>query len=447
MRLTDYFDNVFQVAKREQGMSAGTLYVMRQSIKWLASSLDREPTLDDLSDKAVSALWRFIRANGRGRYTATWNCQRLVTLWRFAWKRGDKPGDKPTVAALKLAHSRSALSKRIPTSKRRKVGIPVPVVESQPSPLTPATRETPLMEFLTRHYRESHDIAPTSINNSYRSAVASFEAFLKRPAALADLNPATVNSWLAWLLERVSRETAHTHRRILLVLWRAAYEVEALAEYPRRVRPIKRPQRIIEGYDTEQMAELLRAADTLTGTFRQNSIERRLWWVAFLLVAWSTGLRLGDLLRIERGWVKPGEDGSGRLSLVMSKTGHVIHRLLPPNAMQALERLVLSGKPRKLCFPLWLDRREYFREFKALAESAGLPGSSKWIRRGSASEVEKLSAGMARYHLGHRSAQMFDLAYRVDRIVGSHVPLPPQPTFAPTLRLGFEPTAQKDGAA
>jgi hypothetical protein len=54
---------------------------------------------------------------------------------------------------------------------------------------------------------------------------------------------------------------------------------------------------------------------------------------------------------------------------------------------------------------------------------------------------------MGRYHLGHRSAGLFDQAYRVDRIVGQSLPLPPQPAFTPTLRLSYDPAIEKGGEA
>lgn len=201
---------------------------------------------------------------------------------------------------------------------------------------------------------------------------------------------------------------------------------------------------MIEGFDAEQMGDLLRAADALPGKFLQNGIDRNLWWVAFLLTAWATGLRLGDLLAIKRESIKPIADGFG-ISIVMSKTGRVIHRPLPACVVEAIDRLMSVGRPREVCFPLWSTQRNYYYEFKQIASEAGLSGTTKYIRRGSASEIEAMRAGSAQYHLGHKTSGLFETSYRVNRIVQRDIPAPPMPAFTPTLRIENKPA--KGGAA
>lgn len=439
--LLAYFDSTWTPAKRAEGVKAASIDVIRQSIRWFTAALKRDPTLADLNDEALCKLWRFIRKQGRAPMTASWNCVRIQTVWRFAWKRGDVVCRRPRIAELKKRVKLWKERPRIPMPKGKLRGIPES--EAPRGPLTPATLETTLREFAKRHYIESHDIQQSSLDKGFLCAITSFERFLKRPAKIADLTADAMNPWLTSALTLNRRTTVHTYRRMILVLWRYCYEIGVLNEWPRRVKPIRQPGRIIEGYDAAQMATLLRTADALPGVYRRTGIEKRLWWTAFLLTAWATGLRLGDLLRIERDWIKVGDDGSGRLSVVMNKTGNVIHRVLPTIAVAAIDRLMATGDKRILCFPLSCDSRDYFREFKQLAKDAGLSGTTKWIRRGSASEVERLCAGAARYHLGHRSPGMFDMAYRVDRIVGQNIPLPPEPQFVPTLRLTIE---RKDSA-
>ncbi len=130
------------------------------------------------------------------------------------------------------------------------------------------------------------------------------------------------------------------------------------------------------------MGRLLAAADQLRGFFRGTRIERRLWWRAFLLTAWYTGLRLGDVLAIRFDSIAPTPDGGGRLTVVMNKTGDAIHRVLPASAMQAV-LASMATSPREICFPLWVNRRHFYRAANALIHSAGLRGTIKWIRRGS----------------------------------------------------------------
>jgi integrase len=298
-----------------------------------------------------------------------------------------------------------------------------------------------LLDFLLNHYILERPLSPKAIECGYSTAIRSFERFLKRPAKLSDLTAPQVNSFIAALDGTRAPHTVHDHRRTLLMLWRFAFEVGVLAELPRRVRKVKLPRLKVEGWDTEQVGRLLATADTLAGSFKRTGIERRLWWQAFILAAWYTGLRLSDVLAIEFRQIASLDDGSGRLTVIMEKTGDAIHRAFPPDAMAAIRACMASGSQRELCVPLWVCQRYFHREAKLLIHAAGLCGSLKYLRRGSASEAERLRPGAGRQHLGHRTAGLFETNYRVDRITQQEITLPPAPDFTPTLRLEHKPTA------
>lgn len=270
-----------------------------------------------------------------------------------------------------------------------------------------------LLSEMLRQYAVNRDVSAATII-TYSAPCSSLGRFLGRPACLGDLAPGTVNEWLTWLVERVSRETAYSYRRHLLAIWREAQRSGFTAESPERVKRIRRPERIIEGFDAADMAKMLAVAD---------KHKRRVWWRIFLQVAWFSGLRLADVLSIERPWIWPGSDGGGFLSIVQNKTWGTVPRALPASLMREIDASLAPGQ-RLIC-GLWCRREAFYRMFKRLAKKAGLRGTSKYIRRGSSSEVERLCPGAGRLHVGHKSAGTWEKHYRVERICQPKIILPP----------------------
>jgi integrase len=274
-----------------------------------------------------------------------------------------------------------------------------------------------LKDFLQNDYRRLRDISAATLK-TYTAAIHSVEKHLGRAATLEDLIPTTINDWLTALLDTTGRETVYSYRRHVLTIWRAAEELEILKLGPRRIKPIRRPARIIEGYSTDDMGKLLDAT---------KRVRRWLWWRVFLQMAWYSGLRLSDVLAVERKWIFHGPEGTGLLSVIQQKTGQQISKTLPAELMADISDLVEPGQ-RIVC-PLWCRREAFFRAFKRLTRKAGLPaGTAKWIRRGSASEAEKLSAGAGPVHLGHSRGSgttIFNQSYRCDRIIQPKIVMPP----------------------
>ncbi|HEX3999715.1 MAG TPA: hypothetical protein VHX65_14280 [Pirellulales bacterium] len=413
----DYFDTIYLVSKLSVGSAGSQVWRVRSSIDAFEKWLGRTPLLRDLNDATLSDFIKQSQKAGRNAGGIRWLVGLLLQLWRFAVRRGDisQQSGRPVVSAMKSLRSRKRDSK--PRASKLK-----PATLKKPTQST----ATLLCDFVAI-YERGRDLRPRSIEQ-YRNVASLLSRHLRRPARIADLNSDTLNAFIAGELERVSRESARSYRRSLLVLWRDAFERGILTEYPRRVRAIKVPARIIDGYDVEQLGKLLDTAANLDGVWWRTMIERRHWWYAFILTAWNTGLRLGDLLAVEHGQINSQPDGSGRLSVVMSKTGRVINRQLPPTNVAAIDRCIASGLPRKLCFPMGGSRNALLGEFRCIAAAAGLRGTLRWIRRGSASEVERLCRGAGRLHLGHKSPGLFETAYKVDRIVKEELILPPQPT-------------------
>jgi hypothetical protein len=129
---------------------------------------------------------------------------------------------------------------------------------------------------------------------------------------------------------------------------------------------------------------------------------------------------------IERAWIWPQPHGWGCLTVIQEKTGRQVRHRLRPETIRAIDACCAVGGDRRPIWAGFVSRRRFFPGFKCLVKAAGLSvGTSKYIRRGSASEVERIRPGAAPAHLGHRTPEMFTRAYRVERIVGKDLPMPP----------------------
>jgi site-specific recombinase XerD len=258
----------------------------------------------------------------------------------------------------------------------------------------------PIREFLTEHFAVQRDLEPNT-TKQHHYIIDCVERFLNRKALMEDLNDNTVNRWLMDMQKTdLSRNSIKSKRRGLMTLWRAAFEQELIHEFPRRVRRIKCPANIPRCWSSAQLETLMAAAMATPGNWGRASkgahIARADWWVAWILVNYNSGLRLSDMLRIERDQIMD----DGRFTVVQHKTGKPIDCRLPPEAISAVDKT--SAKTRKRIFGGVLNQRTIQEEFKFLLYRAKLPGSIKWLRKSGATHCEALTPGSASQFLGHR---------------------------------------------
>lgn len=262
-------------------------------------------------------------------------------------------------------------------------------------------------------YRRERDLKTDTVKQ-LECVARAFEKFAGR-VPLAEVTDDLANRWLIDMqATKLAPVTIHSRRRLFLTLWRAAYDAGLVERLPQRVRRIRVPEIVPRAFLEAEMRALLLAADALKGDVPDLKIPRRLWWRSFLLAAFDSALRLSDLLSIERDWIWPG----GRLSIIQAKTGRAHTVLLSPETLAAIEESIAANPRRRLIWPLWCSRDCWHRHFRRLVKAAGLPaGSSKWIRRASASYVEAQHPGCGSAHLGHRSADIARKHYFDPRIV------------------------------
>lgn len=274
-----------------------------------------------------------------------------------------------------------------------------------------------LDDFLQQYLRENDLSADYHCQLTY--TLRQFQAWAGRPLALDDLTDDLVNRYLIHLAESRRPATIKSQRGNLLTLWRSAWHAHLCETQPLRVRKIKVPRTLPEAWQAEQMVALLSTAATMRGRFRYWRIERAAFWRAFILTAWDSGLRLGDILKIGREQI--GSDGS--LVLSQSKTMWPILCQLRPETVAAIDATFPPARDQ--IFGSVLCKRQVIAYFRAIAKRAGLVGGTKKVRRSAASHVEAQQPGAATPFLGHRSPGLAARHYIDPRISGRQRPLPP----------------------
>jgi integrase len=225
------------------------------------------------------------------------------------------------------------------------------------------------------------------------------------PWIAADLTPDKIDAYLTDALAHLAPSTVDNHRRMLRSLMRfAAAEGLVDRSIVRPLRRVKLPRPDPRAWSHDDIRRLLAAADRMQG--RTLHCQLKILLPAWILTAYATGLRLTDLLSLRHDALR-----GCRMSIPQSKTRYATIVMLDENALRAIACLPRVG-PR--IFGSLVGRSRMIVAMRGLVKSAGLCGSSKYLRRSGATYCEiagKDSTG----HLGHRSPGM--KIYYVDRLL------------------------------
>ena len=267
---------------------------------------------------------------------------------------------------------------------------------------------------------------------SERIVTADYRRALHRVASsmeAAGINPLTLkdssfNRWLVGL--QMSATTRSNYRRMGLTLWRSALDHGLAAQFIGRVARVKAPLRPPVAWTEEEMVRLLDAADRQLGDFR-SGCPQGLFWRAWILTGYYTGIRRGDLhhLRVD-------QYRDGRLWIVQNKTGQPIGKTVPPDCASVLDQLVRLGDGKTIFW--WALKRKWaYLHFRRLTNDAKVSGSTKWLRRTGATQVEMREPGSASRFLGHLSPQLAMKHYVDPTMLPNRMPVPPAITRSSSL--------------
>lgn len=273
-------------------------------------------------------------------------------------------------------------------------------------------------EYVRRGYALRRDVRPETLRQ-YRLSVDLLERWAGGGVRLEELDEDMASAWLRDYAPTVAVETARGKRRMLLAVWRGASDDGLCAEpRARRVRRIRPEERVVTAWTREEVGRLLEAAEHLPRR-HPCGLRRSQWWDLAIRVAWDSGLRWGDLVRLSVAAVGP----DGVVSVVQSKTRKRVTFVLSPSTLAAY-RQSLAVCPRSLVVPWTVSRESFGRQVALLVRKAGIrPGTWRWIRRGSGTDVEVQREGAGHRHLGNTAA-VFDASYRDAAIVGRTTPAP-----------------------
>ena len=245
--------------------------------------------------------------------------------------------------------------------------------------------------------------------DQYRVAVRVFERWLGHEARLDELTEITISTWLRDYSRSVAPATVRNKRTMIVGLWRNAAD-DGYVEGPRRrirsARVVLEPR---EAWTLEEVRTLRATCRTLK---RRHAcgLPRSLWWELAVCVAWDSGLRWGDLVRLRVDQVQP----DGIVCVVQHKTKRLIIGRLSTETLAILQRS-LEACARELVCP-WPGSGETFRDqVRTLVRKAGIRGGTwKWLRRGSSTDVEIQERGAAGAFLGHRGGNRIAEVYYLD---------------------------------
>jgi integrase len=218
------------------------------------------------------------------------------------------------------------------------------------------------------------------------------------PWGAGDLTVEQIDGYLTDALKsgKLSASTIHNHRRMLQSLRKAALGDGLLVDNcTRPIRRVKYSLPIPRAWSHDELARLLAVAAEMPGGTRRCPYS--LLMPAWILVGYSSGLRLGDMLAVFHDQLR-----GDRLALVLSKTRQPHLVVLDDPAIQAINHLPRCG-PK--IFGSLVGRCQIIKAMRRLVKLSGLTGSGKFLRRSSATFAE--IAGMdASGHLGHITPTM-----------------------------------------
>lgn len=287
-----------------------------------------------------------------------------------------------------------------------------------------------LAEYLDE-YSTTRAIEPGTVYQ-YRIAVRLFERWAGHPIALDDLDELSVSAWLREYGATVSRTTARNKRTYILSLWRNAAD-DGYVEPPRRRIRASRVEAIAPVAWTREEVVALREACRTLPRRHPCGLTRAAWWELAVCVAWDSGLRWGDLVRLRVDQIPP----TGIVCTTQHKTRRLTIFQLSPDTMRLLRR-TLAACPRDLVCP-WSASGETFRaQAKRLVAKAGIRGGTwKWLRRSAGTDVEIQQQGAASQFLGHRPGSRIAQLHYVDPVLlaGARGIPKPRSLLTPKARL------------
>lgn len=243
-------------------------------------------------------------------------------------------------------------------------------------------------------------------NNWYLPAIADYRDCLGTDPRLEDMCRDRLNAWIDRRVSegRLSCYTIKTRRGALLSIWRAAVEHDLLDVMPAKIRQVRMRRTNPTAWDRAEVQRLFSYSlhNMPDKRMPMTDLPQRVFFASLISAGYDTALRLGDLLSIEREWIRTDKEGAGWMSIQQSKTGLLVASRINPTTMGLIDRLMSTNSDRRLIWPLGFRREALYRQFKRLVKQSGVrSGTFRFLRRASTTHVEMDAPGTAYRHAGH----------------------------------------------
>ena len=211
------------------------------------------------------------------------------------------------------------------------------------------------------------------------------------------LSAKAINSHILARSKSVSPVTVSNERRMLLTLWRWAWEEGLVTDPPRGVMRVRAPLKPVEAWSLADCSELVKGSRRLLKKRLRNGASLGVFLQTWVVLAYETGARYGDIFQ----WTRDNFRGDS-VAWVTSKTGVVCVRALSARAMK-LVRAMLKKSPDGTVLRWVCCRRQSFKFMRQLIQSSLRKGSGKWLRRSAATHIEMQEPGKAQWFLAHKT--------------------------------------------
>lgn len=237
----------------------------------------------------------------------------------------------------------------------------------------------------------------------YERSIALLYSFAGRELTFRELTDDLLQEFLSDCFERGAKPgTCNHYRADLLALWRFGWTKRLTDEQPRDVPKLKVNEVLPCAWNVDELERIIEAATRTAGDI--CGVPAKLWWPAFVLSLYDTGLRFNALMRrdvsdldLQSGWLTvSAEDQKQRKGQALK---------LHNDTMEFIR--ATEPDTRQLLFP-WPYRchRQIRKRYREILEAAGLPTTKRdlfhKLRRTSATWVcVATDEQTACDHLGH----------------------------------------------
>ena len=235
--------------------------------------------------------------------------------------------------------------------------------------------------------------------------------------SLANVTPKRLSRWLSSM--NVSTNTKSNYRRMSLTILKDCLTPRRFNDLIVALPVVKKKKKIPVAWSMKELDRLLDVTLSLPGQFQTSRCSVKLWFTAWVMLSYETGLRWGDVYHLQQHQLR-----DDRLFVVQNKTGLPIGKRITPGCVELLHQLAYWSTDGTL-FSWAINRRNSYLRWAKVSKAADLKGSPKYLRRSGATYCEACNPGSATAFLGHASPEMAAAHYIDPTLLPDRTPQPP----------------------